>query len=322
MKNILISSAGKRVVLVQIFQRTLEKLGLDAKVYASDMNPGMAPACHIADNCFEVPPCSAENYIEELIGICQSHCVGVIIPTIDTELEVLAANRERFEAVGTLLAEPDLEFIRICRDKRLTAKFFPKIGIEFPKMYDKHHLVFPIFAKPYDGSRSINTHAIMDESALTKEIMADPKLIFMEYIDPSEYKEFTVDMYFGMDCKVKGIIPRERVEVCSGEISKGISRKNYIVDFLKKNMNMIDGVRGCICMQLFFRESDQNMKGIEINPRFGGGFPLSFYSGANFAEYIIKEYLLGEKIDYSETWLDNTKMLRYNEDIVIYNADI
>lgn len=322
MKNILISSAGKRVVLVQIFQRTLEKLGLDAQVYASDMNPGMAPACHIADKSFLVPPCMAGNYIDELIRICQEQKIGVIIPTIDPELEVLAVNQERFEAVGTFVAEPDLAFVRICRDKRLTASFFPKIGIDVPKMYDKHHPVFPMFAKPYDGSRSINTHAIMDERSLTKEIMDDPKLIFMEYIDQIEYKEFTVDMYYGMDSKVKGIIPRERVEVCSGEISKGIARKNYIVDFLKKNMNKIDGVHGCICMQLFFRQNDQKMKGIEINPRFGGGFPLSFYSGANFAEYIIREYLLGETIDYSDTWLDNTKLLRYNEDIIIYNADI
>ena len=309
-------------MLVQIFQRSLEKLGLDTQVYASDMNPGMAPACHKADKCFQVPPCSAEYYIDELIEICQRHHIGVIVPTIDPELELLAANRERFEAVGTLLAEPDLEFIKICRDKRLTASFFPKIGIDVPKMFDKQHPVFPMFAKPYDGSRSINTHAIMDERALTKEILADPKLIFMEYIDPSEYKEFTVDMYFGQDFKVKGIIPRERVEVCSGEISKGVARKNYLVDFLKKNMSTMEGVRGCICMQLFFRESDMDIKGIEINPRFGGGFPLSFYAGANFAEYIIKEYLLDEKISYSDTWLDKTKLLRYNEDIIIYNADI
>jgi len=129
-------------------------------------------------------------------------------------------------------------------------------------------------------------------------------------------------MYYGMDHKVKGIVPRERVSVCSGEISKGVARKNFIVDFLREKMHTIKGVRGCICIQLFYRESDHDIKGIEINPRFGGGFPLSFYAGANFAEYIIREYLLGEKIAYSETWLDNTKLLRYNEDIIIYNADI
>ena len=267
------------MVLVQIFQRTLKEMGLDARVFASDMDPMMAPACHVADQCFLVPPCPAEGFVDELIGICREHQVGVVVPTIDSELELLAANRERLEAVGTLLAEPDKEFVRICRDKRLTASFFQKLGIEVPKMLDRHHPAF------------------------------------------REYKEFTVDMYYGLDGRVKGIVPRERIEVRSGEINKGVARKNYLVDFLKRGMNMVKGVRGCICIQLFYRESDHDIKGIEINPRFGGGFPLSFYAGANFAEYIIKEYLLGEKIDYSETWLDNTKLLRYDDNVIIYNAD-
>ena len=85
-------------------------------------------------------------------------------------------------------------------------------------------------------------------------------------------------------------------------------------------MEYLPGVMGCICMQLFYRETDHDIKAIEINPRFGGGYPLSYYSKANYAEYIIREYLLKEAIDYSDTWLDNTLMLRYDNDIIVYNA--
>ena len=322
MKNILISSAGKRVVLVQIFQRTLREMGIDAKVYATDKNSYLSPACHVADECFNVPCCGDEYYMDELLRLCREKNIGVIIPTIDTELTVLAINRERLEEIGTQVAEPDLSIIRICRDKRLMAKFLPKIGIDVPKMLDKYNPVFPMFAKPYDGSLSVNTHIIRNEKELTKSIMDDPKLIFMEYVDQDEYQEYTVDMYYGKDCRVKGIVPRERLKVRAGEISKGIARKNYLVDFLKERMDYIEGVRGCICIQLFYRESDHDIKGIEINPRFGGGFPLSYYAKANYAEYIIREYLAGESIEYSDAWLDKTMMLRYDEDIIVYNAEI
>ena len=142
----------------------------------------------------------------------------------------------------------------------------------------------------------------------------------MEYNDKNEYKEFTVDMYYGKDNKVKGILPRERIEIRAGEINKGITRKNYIVNFLKERMDTLEGVRGCICIQLFYRELDNDIKGIEINPRFGGGFPLSFYAKANFVEYIVREYLLGESVNYSEEWLDNTLMLRYDNDVIVYDA--
>ena len=119
MKNVLITSAGKRVVLVQIFQRTILEMGLDAKVYTTDMRPLMAPAGIISDECIPVPRCTADNYIDCLLDICQEKQIGVIIPTIDTELLVLAENYLRFMDQGVRLAVPDKDFIRICRDKRL-----------------------------------------------------------------------------------------------------------------------------------------------------------------------------------------------------------
>ena len=321
MKNILITSVGKRVVLVQIFQRTIHELGLEAKVYTADMKPERAPACVVSDGSFKVPRCTEEEYVDRLLELCKELNVGVVIPTIDTELIILASNKDRFFEAGIALVLSDLEFVKICRNKRLTAGCLEKLDIAVPKMIDKNHPVFPMFAKPYDGSLSTNIHVIRNKDDLTKKILEDPKLLFMEYIDKEEYKEFTVDMYFGRDCRVKGIVPRERIEVRAGEINKGITRKNYLVGFLKKRMEYLDGVRGCICVQLFYRESDNDVKGIEINPRFGGGFPLSYYAKANYAEYIIREYLMDEELCYSDAWLDNTLMLRYDNDVIVYDAE-
>lgn len=322
MKNILITSAGKRVVLVRIFQQTLQELGLDAKVFTTDMRPEMAPAGIQSDGCVKVSRCTSDSYIDELLAICADKNIGVIIPTIDTELLVLASNVERFRAAGVQLAVSDLSFIKVCRDKRLTEAYLASLNIAVPRAVNKYHPVFPMFAKPYDGSLSTNIHIIRNQDDLTKEILEDPKLLFMEYVDKSEYQEFTVDMYFGKDGKVKGIVPRKRIEIRAGEINKGITRKNYIVGFLKERMGVLEGVRGCICIQLFYRESDDDIKGIEINPRFGGGFPLSYHAKANFAEYVIREYLLGETVGYSEDWRDNTLMLRFDDEVIVYDAKI
>mgnify|MGYP002624863848 CR=1 FL=1 len=321
MKNVLITSAGKRVVLVQIFQNTLKELELDAKVFTTDMKPEMAPAGIVSDKCFRVSRCTSDSYIDELLNICVKENVGVIVPTIDTELLILSKSKQRFDDNGVQLALSDVEVIKMCRDKRLTEAYLKEFGISVPKAVDKYYPIFPMFAKPYDGSLSTNIHVIKDESELTKAILDDPKLLFMEYIDKQEYKEFTVDMYYGKDNRVKGIVPRERIEIRAGEINKGITRKNYLLDFLKERMNTLPGVRGCICLQLFYREKDNDIKGIEINPRFGGGFPLSYYAKANFAEYVIREYLQGENIDYSDEWLDRTLMLRYDNDVIVYDAE-
>ena len=320
-QNILITSVGKRVVLVRIFQKTLKELGLDGKVYSVDMRPEMSPAGYVSEECMRVPRCTESNYVDALLQICREKEIAVVVPTIDTELQVLSENRGRFQEQGVQLVLSDPDFIRACGDKRLTKSLFGDLRISVPRMLDKEHATFPMFAKPYDGSLSVNTHIIKDEEDLTADILEDPKMLFMEYIDKKEYREYTVDMYYGLDHRVKGIVPRERLEIRAGEINKGITRKNEIVGYLKERMETVKGVRGCICLQLFYRESDHDIKGIEINPRFGGGFPLAYYAKANFVESILREYMLGETVDYSDDWLDKTLMLRYDDDVIIHDAE-
>ena len=319
--HILITSAGKRVVLVRIFQKTLKELGLDGKVYTADMRPEMSPAGMVSEACIRVPRCTADNYIDALLQICQEKEIAVVVPTIDTELQVLSENRWRFQEQGVQLVLSDADFIKACGDKRLTASLFSDLGIAVPRQVDKDHMTYPVFAKPYDGSLSVNTHIIRDEKDLTPDILEDPKMLFLEYVDPKDYREYTVDMYYGQDGQVKGIVPRERLEIRAGEINKGITRKNDIVDYLKERMGTMAGVRGCICLQLFYRASDHDIKGIEINPRFGGGFPLSYYAKANYVAYVIREYILGETVEYSDDWLDKTLMLRYDDDVIVYDAE-
>ena len=174
-----------------------------------------------------------------------------------------------------------------------------------------------MFAKPVDGSSSIGIHTIMSEDDLSESVKNDQRLLFMEYIDNNDYKEFTVDMYYGRDNNVKCIVPRERIEVRGGEVSKGITRKNYLVDFLKDRFEHLPGVVGCICVQLFYRESDNDVLGIEINPRFGGGYPLSYHAGANFPLMLMREYLKGESLNYSDNWHDKTIMLRFDSEVII-----
>ena len=316
--NILITSAGQRVVLTQLFQEAAKVLSRESKVFTTDMCPEMSPACQVSDRAFKVRRCTDTGYIEELLSLCQKNSVSIVVPTIDTELAVLARNKNVFLDAGISIIVSDIDFIELCRDKRKTISFLESRGISMPKILDKYAPVFPMFAKPYDGSLSSNLHIIRSQEDLTSDVLNDPKLIFMEYIDKNEFKEYTVDMYYGKDHRVKSIVPRERIKIRAGEINKGRTRKNYLVDYLKERLDIIPGAIGCLCMQFFYRESDNQVYGIEINPRFGGGYPLTYFAHADFPSNIIQEYSLGESVDYSEDWLDNTLMLRYDKDIIVY----
>ena len=321
-QNILITSAGKRVALVRAFKEALRKNGLDGCVFTTDMSPGLAPAAYASDGCFPVPRVTDVSYVSVLGKLCESHGVGMVIPTIDTELSVLSGCKEAFAERGINVVVSDPLFVSVCRDKRKTGVFFASRGIRVPAEIDKHHPRFPMFAKPYDGSLSVNTHYIKDEQGLTPEIMADPKLMFMEYIDKTEYKEYTVDMYYGRDNRLKSVIPRERVEVRAGEINKGYTRKNSLVPFLCTRLARVEGCVGCICVQLFYSREREDVVGIEINPRFGGGYPLSHMAGGDYPENLIKEYFFHETLDYTDDWRDNLLMLRYDDAIFVSDGGV
>ena len=315
--HILITSAGQRVALVKDFQETLKRFFPDGKVYTTDMNPRLAPAAYVSDGCFDVPRCTSEDYIESLLTICLGNEIGLIVPTIDTELAILSANKEVFAKQGITVSVSDYDFVMMCRDKRNTGEFFEKHGIRVPKAIDKYHPTFPLFAKPYDGSLSTNLHYIKNAEELTEEILNDSKLLFMEYIDKEVYKEYSVDMYYGRDHKVKCIVPRERIKIRAGEINKGMSEKEPLTQYLLDRLETIEGCIGCICIQLFLNPQIGDVVGIEINPRFGGGYPQTYAAGGNYLEYLIKEYFLGEKIEYFDGWKDHQLMLRYDDAIYV-----
>lgn len=316
--NVLILSAGRRVELVQDFKTEAAKFE-GIKVFTTDMFPHMSSACHVSDGSFVVPAIKADGYIDSIYQLAVDHNIGLIIPTIDTELQKLADARTRFEEAGIHIIVSDSALITLCRDKRKTADLFAQYGIQSPKIYDRNNLTLPCFVKPYDGSRAIGAKRVDTQADISDEMMADPKLMFCQLIDiVNEFKEFTVDMYYDNQGRLKCVIPRERLEVRTGEVSKGITRRNHLYDVLVEKMAVLEGARGCITAQFFYNDQTEEFYSVEINPRFGGGFPLTYAAGGNYPGWLIQEYLMGQEISFFDQWKNNLMMLRYDAKVLVH----
>jgi carbamoyl-phosphate synthase large subunit len=146
-------------------------------------------------------------------------------------------------------------------------------------------------------------------------------LMFLEYLDKDKYQEFTCDLYYGKDSHLKCVVPRKRIEVRDGEVNKGKTEKNILIDFIYERLKIINGARGCLTAQFFKHKESEKIIGIEINPRFGGGYPLSYKAGANYPKWIIEEYLLDKTIEPYDAWKDNLLMLRYDKEVFVENSD-
>jgi len=315
--NVLITSAGQRVSLVKSFQKELTSIFKDAKVFTTDLNPELAPACHVSDQAFNVPRVTDDMYISCLLDICLKHQIKMIIPTIDTELSTLSENAHIFKESGITVLVSDLFFIQKCRDKRKTNELFLEHGIDVPEQYALNTLTFPVFVKPCDGSRSEGIFIALSSNDIKKEHLSNEKLMFMEYISAEDYDEFTVDCYYNNNSRLMCVVPRKRIAVRAGEVNKGVTKNNFIVNEFQSKLSYLEGARGCITIQVFLHKKLNIIKGIEINPRFGGGYPLTYLAGANYTKWLIEEYLLGKDVSSFDGWKDNLLMLRYDAEVLV-----
>lgn len=318
--NIIITSVGRRVSLVRAFQKELKVFFPEAKVFSSDINPLLSAGCQVSDQYFEVPAIGESSYIEFLLNLCEENSIKLIVPTIDTELLLLTSKKHLFEAIGVSVLISSPEFVKKCRDKRIIHKFFKSKDIHIAREYEKDNYELPLFIKPIDGSRSIDTFIVKSEEDLRTEYFKNKKLMFLEYLDHDIYDEFTCDLYYDKHSNLKCAVPRKRLEVREGEVYKAVARRNALVDYVKERLNYIKGAKGCITAQFFIhKEDDKKIYGIEINPRFGGGYPLSYLAGANFPKWIIEEYFLGKTIENKfDSWENDLLMIRYDDEVLVH----
>lgn len=286
MTRILFTGVGRRVELLQAFREAAFALGRDLKVYGADL-AGTAPALAYCDFSRRVVAMSDQNYIHELMRICDKDEIDLLIPTIDTDLLVLAQNRGRFEEAGTrvLISAPDK--IGICRDKRQTSQFFADCGLCTPMPVDdwrKYDAGFPAFIKPRDGSSSIDAYRVDSEGDLEVYAKQVCDYIVQPFVSGREY---TIDVFCDWDGNPVSIVPRERLQVRAGEVLKTrISMDERMIEEAVTICHAFQP-RGPMTIQLI-RDVLGTDWFIEINPRYGGGAPLSMKAGARSAEAAIR----------------------------------
>lgn len=317
--NILFTSSGRRVELVKHFMSVIKGLDVNGKVITVDIKDN-SPAGKVADKHILVPRVNSEDYIPNLLKICKENCIDLLIPLIDTELLLLAENKDHFEAIGVKLLLSDVKVHEICNDKQLTAKFFEENNFGTPKIYDiKKQLDSPtlegeLLIKPSKGSSGFGVHKVSNKEELKfySENLNDP--ILQEFIRGEEY---TIDVFTDLKGKVLTAVPRLRIETRAGEVSKGKTCYNrLLIDKATEVVNALANAIGCITVQCFLTENN-DVKFIEINPRFGGGAPLSLTAGADYAKYLV-ETLLNREPSFDITrWQNNLLMLRYDAAIFL-----
>lgn len=312
--NILFTGVGRRIELLQAFRNAALVLNKNIKIYGADM-AGTAPALTYCDFTRRVVAMKDPGYIQNLLNICVADHINLLIPTIDTDLLVLAENRDKFEHIGTkvMISAPDK--IYLCRDKNNTSQFFVDCGLHAPMPvndWKEYKSGFPAFIKPKDGSSSINAFKVENESELEVYAGQVEDYIVQPFVSGHEY---TIDVFCDWNGVPISIVPRERLQVRAGEVLKTKIEMDSVMIAEMKKLCAAFKPCGPITVQLI-RDPEGIDWYIEINPRFGGGAPLSMKAGARSAESILR-LMDGEEVSFCTDIADEAIFSRFDQSVCI-----
>ncbi|MCA9230921.1 MAG: ATP-grasp domain-containing protein [Planctomycetales bacterium] len=293
--NILFTSVGRRVALLNAFRSAYKELGLIGSIVAVDCDP-MAPGLKAADGSYLVPQVSSCEYVPSLEKILRLEQIDAVFPLIDPDVPVLARNREVLESSGAKLAVFHEEAAEVVDDKLRTAELFRKCNLAIPKTWlpqdqDWLKFEFPMFIKPRSGSAAKHTFKVNNVRELAFFVDHVPDPIVQEFLDGPEV---TSDVVCDLDGKLLSIVSRERITVRGGEVNTGRTLwDEEIADACKRLVVALDA-KGPFTVQCMMHHGKPHFT--EINPRFGGGAPAGFAAGCDSPRLLLSR-LAGIPID-------------------------
>ena len=315
--SVLFTCIGRRVCLLNSFAAAARQLKINAAFLGTDTTE-LSSAFQLCDKGFLVKPTTHAGYIRQLLRIVKTNRVKLLIPTVDLDLKLLAQNKPKFAAMGCRVFVSTPDVVDICQDKRKTYRFLLKNGFDTPvtmsirTALSKKKLNWPCFLKPWDGYAGRGNAVVNNRKELLFFAGRIPNVICQEFIEGTEY---TCDVYVDFSLKIRCVVPRKRIEVRAGEVSKGqVVKHPFIMSEAARLVEKLGAGPGVITLQLFLTDGNR-IRFVEINPRFGGGVPLSIKAGANFPKWILQE-LIGRKVNIRfDGFKDSLIMLRYDGEV-------
>lgn len=315
--KVLLTSVGRRAYMIKYFKEVLGEKG-EVHVCNSD---NLTVAFQYADKSFVSPLIYSDEYIPVLVNYCKINKINILISLFDIDLYVLAKNKDRFEEVGTTVVVSDSDFILICNDKWRTFTFLKDNGFSVPKTFlklqdalkavENGEIHYPLMVKPRFGCGSIAMNVASDEADLCflykkatetvnktylkyESASVDEKVIIQEMLNGQEYG---VDIMNDLEGNFQNAVVKKKIAMRAGEtdIAETVDEPAIYEEAVR--LGKLSQHIGNMDCDFFLVNGVPYV--LEMNARFGGGYPFSHVAGCNMPKAIVQWYN-GEKPDKSQ----------------------
>ena len=285
---------------------------------ATDMSQ-LAPAIYEADKHYIVPRMTDATYLDAVLDICKKEAITGVLSLIDPELSLLAEHKAEFEALGITVIGSSYELCEMSLDKFRMYNWLMAHGYKCAKSYmdkdtffadvDAGVITYPVFVKPARGSASISISKVYDRETVELLFAHEDGLMIQEFLDG---QEIGADVYIDMvSHEVVSIFTKKKLKMRAGETDKAVSFQDEKLFALIEQFVKDAGYNGQIDIDIFDVKGEYYIS--EVNPRFGGGYPHAFESGADHMKLIVNNLEGNANECVIGQYENGTYMMKYNE---------
>lgn len=305
--NILLTSVGRRAYLVDWFKEALAGKGEVHVANSESSTPAFAAA-----DCAEVCPLIySEEYIPFLMDYVRENHIGALFSLFDVDIPVLASRRAEFARLGCFPVIASPRTAEVCNDKLAAARFLGKTGIATVPTYlgadsfldavGSGKAAFPAYVKPRWGMGSIGVLDAANEPELRAACSMVSRKVASSYlrfesaadanaaviVQPAvEGVECGMDVMNGLDGRYRGCTARRKVAMRAGETDVAetvVGDPRF--DALARTISEAFAFPGNMDVDVF--DTPDGLVVLEMNARFGGGYPFSHMAGANLPASLV-----------------------------------
>jgi len=314
--NILFCTVGRRGYIVDYFRKHLP---VNSKLIGTsdrnDCDTEFTSGFYHCDKSYIVPSIKEESkYIDELLDICKKEEIDMLFSFYDYDTYILSKYLNEFKEIGVKPVISSKEVNRICFDKVETFKFLKSKGFNTPWTMTSDEVSqakipsYPVIVKPRFGfgSNAISFSKNRSEVDFFLKYYDNEDMIVQEFIEGDEYSFDILNDFHGET--VTAVVKR-KMKMRSGETDQGYAiRDSRLADWGMKIGSKLGHI-GPLDVDFFIKDGEPYI--LELNPRFGGGYPITHLAGLDFPKILID--IVNGKLDSSKY----EKYRDYKEGIVM-----